>query len=291
MKRMILMGALLLLGLGVACTTVPENKDPVAMSVNFAAMVGDKEFACGTDYEGIGMDKAKVSPVDFRFYVTNVRLIRASDGKEVALTLDSDDKTQSNGVALLDFEDGKGMCKSGTPALNLSLRGKIADDTYNGIKFVIGVPHELNHKDLAALPAPLNETTLSWTWNYGRIFLSAMGQNEKGVHLFHMGSSDCKGDVTNGEEVTCGRPFRPEYTITDFDPKKDTIIADWGALFAKSAMGGEVKGCKDRKGATFCGCHSRGPDDVCSGPFEMAGLDWKTGDAKMASQKLFRVKK
>src|SRR5512143_2372808 len=45
------------------------------VEIQFRGMVGDQSFACGTAYGGIGTANSQFVPSDFRFYVSNVRLV------------------------------------------------------------------------------------------------------------------------------------------------------------------------------------------------------------------------
>src|SRR5262245_52954669 len=79
------------------------------ITLNFRGMVGNQEFACGTVYEGLGTGSSQYIPADFRFYVSNLKLVTVG-GEEVPLELESDGIWQlvedDQGVALIDFETG-----------------------------------------------------------------------------------------------------------------------------------------------------------------------------------------
>ena len=90
-----------------------------------------------------------------------------STGYEAPVALDDDGIFQSDGVALIDFEDGTGACTQGDDATNLELRGSVQAGTYTGIKLRIGVPLSANHQDPTTQPSPLNESSLVWSWNAG----------------------------------------------------------------------------------------------------------------------------
>jgi hypothetical protein len=59
------------------------------VTIRFAAMVGDKPFACGQSYEGVGASGSRITPSDFRFYISNIELID-TEGKAVPVRLDQD---------------------------------------------------------------------------------------------------------------------------------------------------------------------------------------------------------
>jgi hypothetical protein len=75
--------------------------EPVA--ITFRAMVGAEPYACSRRYEGLGLDRAGYTALDFRFYVHDVRLV-TDGGVEIPVTFDEDGLFQSTEVALLDFE-------------------------------------------------------------------------------------------------------------------------------------------------------------------------------------------
>jgi uncharacterized repeat protein (TIGR04052 family) len=169
--------------------------------------------------------------------------------------------------------------------------------TYRGLRFKVGVPTELNHRNVSTQPSPLNTTTLSWTWNFGYIFFSAMGRTMtegRLVHLLHVGSTECSGDATMGQSVTCLRGHRPEVRLDNFDPERSTVVADWAAVFSNTMMRQQnecsvfpMDGPVEMR-TTFCGCHSEGAAAVCGPLFAAVGLDWTSG-AVMPSQRVFRA--
>lgn len=163
---------------------------PVA--IRFQAQVGDALFTCGKRYDGIGVTKSKISGRDFRFYVSNVRLVDAA-GEETPLQLDQDGKWQLDDLALIDFENGTGGCSNGTPEMNERITGKVPDGQYTGLRFTLGVPFNKNHLDPLTQPSPLNLTALMWVWNAGhkfaRLDFSSTG-NPRGF-LVHLGSTGC----------------------------------------------------------------------------------------------------
>src|SRR5262245_21065982 len=58
-------------------------------SVSFVPLVGGMPFSCKSTYTGIGKSKTTIKPVDFRMYVHNVQLIRAT-GEKLPLNLVDD---------------------------------------------------------------------------------------------------------------------------------------------------------------------------------------------------------
>jgi len=258
----------------------PEG--PRTVAIQLTPRVGAAPFACGQSYPTMGEEATTITPRDFRIYVSDIHLIRA-DGEHVPLTLTQDGTWQYQSLALLDFEDFTGGCADGTPETNTSLRGTVPPGTYTGIDFTIGVPEPLNHVDLTSQPAPLNLTGLWWGWGFGHIFAAIVTHTDittpapaTNDHYIHLGSLDCVGDPAKGESVACARPDRPYIELTGFDPTSHPIIADFGAVIARSKL------------TTSIGCHSFS-EDTCAFPFDFLGLNWFTGSQTPSTQRLFRV--
>ena len=150
-----------------ACRDACENADELPFALTFAAKVGSEAFSCGSTYTGLGADDSTVHPVDFRFYVHDIRLLDDS-GAEVPVALTQDGLWQHEGVALLDFENRTGSCSNGTVQLNDVVVGTVPFGSYAGVAFKLGVPFELNHTDIATAPSPLNLSSMFWGWNPGR---------------------------------------------------------------------------------------------------------------------------
>jgi hypothetical protein len=149
------------------CANVPTERD---VEIRFGARVGEAEFRCGQSYAGIGTTNARITPTDFRFYVSDVELIDAA-GRAVKLQLAQDGVWQFRDLALLDFEDGSGPCRGGTTGLNARVVGKAPPGDYRGISFTLGVPFALNHGDPTVAPSPLNLTAMFWSWQVGYKFV------------------------------------------------------------------------------------------------------------------------
>ncbi|MBL0213862.1 MAG: metallo-mystery pair system four-Cys motif protein [Myxococcales bacterium] len=268
----------------------PDAPDtsPRAVTINFKPMVGTQAFACGTNYPSMGSVPTTITPRDFRFYAYDFKLL-AANGETSALTLDQNE-WQNQNVAMLDFENFTGGCMDGTPATNLKVTGMVANGTYRGISFRVGIPDTMNHKDLTTAPAPLNASSLFWDWNFGHIFLAvvthadipASGTNPAGTndHYFHVGSTGCTGDATMGQAVTCTNVNSPLVEVIGFDPLTMPVIADFAAPLTNVDL------------KTAAGCHSfpsstAFPSD-CDFPFDSVGLNFVTGSMTPTTQKMFK---
>lgn len=251
--------------------------DMQAVTLRFGAKLGDSNFACGQRYQAQGSSAVAVTPIDFRFFVQQVRLIRA-DGVEVPLLLAERAPWQTRQVALLDFEDGSGSCVNGNAGTNRQVTGWAPPAAYTGVVVVQGIPAALNHADPASAPAPLrNAPATLWSWTLGYKFLLAElaqldASGAPGLGLVHVGSMGCTG---SGGIVECTRSNRPELRFEQFDLTRDTIVADLSLLFAATDL------TQDNQ------CHATG--STCADAYTRLGLNYATGQATPASQQVYRV--
>jgi hypothetical protein len=86
---------------------------PRAVELKFEGRVGTEIFACGKTFTGVGTSNASATAADMRFFVHDVRLLKAG-GEEVKVTLDVAEPWQNARLALIDFEDKSGDCEFGT---------------------------------------------------------------------------------------------------------------------------------------------------------------------------------
>jgi cytochrome c peroxidase len=264
-------------GEGGAGGAVSQPDLPV--TIRFAAAFGAEPFDCRSVYVNVGADDASVRPVDFKLYVHDLRLID-EQGAEVPVVLEEDGRWQYRNVALLDFEDASGSCTNGTAATNGAIFGSVPAGSYRGIAFRLGVPFELNHEDLTALQSPLNLSSMYWSWNLGRLFLSLMTSAEVSAttrfeSALHVGSTGCSGDAEAGGVTACERPNRAEFRFPDFRHESDLLVADASNVLRGSLLKTEL-------------CHSF-TEDTCAAAFEALGLDWATGAPTPETQSVFRV--
>ena len=251
MKHVLITAFLLTLGAAFAQESV---------TLNFAALIGDQEAACGVMYEGVGAEDSTIELQDLRFYVSDVRLLTA-DG-EVKLEL-TPNQWQHQDVALLDFEDGSERCaESGNEAMNSAVTGTAPAGDYTGLVFNMGVPFNLNHADVATAPTPLNVSSMWWSWQGGykhaRIDLmshSAASNTESGMATdtqsggeasaqdghggaaqaglwpIHLGSTGCDAPARVVPPATpCANPNLAQVRLENFDVANDTVVADVSAL-------------------------------------------------------------
>lgn len=254
------------------------------VTINFQAVVGDKAFDCKETYEGIGTTNSKMTVSEFKIYIQDVRLVDKK-GKETPVQLTNDGKFQTEKVAMLDFENGEGNCSNGTKELNTSIRGTVAKGKYAGVKFLIGVPTEVNHLDGTLQPSPLNITRMMWSWQIGYKFarIDTKTTGRPNGYVLHLGSTTCETDPSG--KTTCKYSNRPEFSFAKFDLQKDVIKVDLKALFADANV--DVN-----KEKTSAGCMSFPGDDDCIGIFKSLGLKFENeGNQLTGKQTFMRVGK
>jgi uncharacterized repeat protein (TIGR04052 family) len=222
----------------------PAGPEPVA--VRFAARVNGQPFRCTGSYASVGTSNSSIQPLDFRFYVHNIRLVTRG-GQEVALTM-PDNLWQRGGVALLDFENQTGSCTGGTADTNAVVTGTIPVGDYTALRFTLGLPFAVNHQDAAMAATPLNYTSLWWSWNGGykfaRLDFASTGQPQG--WFIHLGSTGCNAASGNQSPTTCSEPNRVEVSLAGFDVSRNVVVADLGRLVAQSNVdinAGGARGC------------------------------------------------
>ena len=246
---------------GAGCGS--SSGESQAVAIEFSAQVGGEEFVCGTTYDGLGADDSSLELTDFRFYVQDVELKNA-DGEYVPVELDAND-WQTGSVTLLDFEDGCG--EEGNEQTNTVVTGTVPTGTYDGIRFKMGVPFDLNHENPAIAPSPLNLTTMQWDWQGGYKFLRIdTGTFSTTDWRFHLGSTDCQGDPFAGGITSCSNPNRPEVEFASFDPDMNRVVADFAAVVAGAAL--------DVDQDMPFGCMAGPADRDCGPLFENLGLSF-----------------
>lgn len=271
------------------------------VSIDFAAVAGSKPVSCGKPITGLGMNSRTAQLADLRFYVSDVKLLRKGGGA-VALTAPANSKwSYSKGgeaVTLIDLENGTGSCATeGTKAMNASVRGTVPKGSYVGVSYSVSVPDSLSHTDLTAMPAPLNNTAMAWSWQVGRKFMKIEVSEDGGpawaskIFFVHIGSTGCKGNPAAGEDADCSLPNQDEVTLAKFDPAKQKIAVDLKALLSGVDVEGttgtampmmEMEGMGE-----MGGCMSAVTSPDCKPIF--AALGMKLGTTKKMEQTTFRV--
>ncbi len=290
------------LGFGFALTTAHAQQQPI--EIKFAAQVNGQPFSCGESYKDVGTTKSTITLSDFRFFVSEVELLDAQ-GRATPVTLTQDKTWQFENVALLDFENASGPCRNGTLPTNTSVRGTVPTGKYTGVRFTLGVPFKLNHVDPTTAPAPLSSTAMFWTWQGGYKFLkvdmassgSTAGQGHGAAHgaghgaghgggaasgfSVHLGSTMCASPSKSAAPTACANPNRLTVSFTQFDPSKQTVVADIGAVLTGANVDVNASG-------TSPGCMSFLKDADCPPVMAALGLPYESHAA--GPQRFFSVK-
>ena len=128
----------------------PAFAQAAPLTLNLNLMNGDQPFD-GTLTTSAGQ---KLTLTDWQLYISNVSLVKA-DGSEIRVP----------GLNLLK------LGAAGPFQKVLAFRGDAPVGEYRGVRFDIGVPRDLNHKDASTQDAPLGlDSGMFWAWNPGYIF-------------------------------------------------------------------------------------------------------------------------
>ena len=284
----------------------PEQNEVATknVSIDFRAVVGDTEVVCSENnvtklYTNVGTTNETVSFTDFRFFVSEVYMLKA-DGTRVAVTLQNNDfqYQAANGdhTALLDFEDATGDCveRGNTPELYTTLVGTVPEGEYVDLEFTLGVPFAINHdKDSYVDVKALNQPNMNWSWQAGRKFTKIEVKPQSDPSLvwnFHLGSTGClANEDTNNSVVTseCAQANRVQISLQNFDAQRDYVRVNYQSLLSLNDVSQDLGGAS--------GCMSALIDPECEGIMSNLGLDManQTGecinDGDCSSQQFFGV--
>jgi len=294
MKRILSLSSSLLLS---ACTVLPSQQSGTQpVEIRFSAQINGQAFECGKSYPGVGTTRSTITPSDFRLYVSQVELLTA-DGKAVPVALNQDKTWQLENVALIDFENGQGPCRNGTPATNMSVRGSVPAGNYSGVKFTVGVPFARNHGDPTVAPAPLSSTAMFWNWQGGYKFIkfdtatsgqpavtappAAHGGGNASGFSVHLGSTVCASASRTQAPSGCQNSNRMEIRLSDFNHANNVVVIDMGRVLANSNVDINTAG-------TSPGCMSFPKDADCPAVMGALGLAYDgapaTGPQRLISK-------
>lgn len=256
----------------------------VPVSVEFAAVAGTAPVRCGEPVPDIGVTRSTVRLTDFRFYVSNLRLLGEA-GRETPIALDQDGLWQQGAVALVDVEDKTGDCSNGTADTRTVVNGQAPEGRYAGLRFELGLPFDVNHRDPTQQPSPLNLTRMFWNWNAGykfaRIDLRTTGQPRGWV--IHLGSTGClPNGGPNSVPESCRNPNLATITLPAFDAVSQVVAFDLAALLARSDV--DVN-----QPETASGCMSAQTDSDCAEVLRAFGLPF--GAEPAPAQRAFRAER
>lgn len=278
-----------------ACGGGTDNT-PKSISIDFAAMSGSTPITCASSLSDLGTTNVGGTLSDLRFYVSNVKLVKA-DGSTTALVLDANDNFNAtkggDTVTLIDLEDKTGTCV-GTTATNSTIKGTVPAGDYVGVKMTLGVPLAMNHTDhtadLSVTPAVINNAVhpgMAWSWAGGRKFTKIEVTNSTWTaptFNVHLGSTGCTGtNPAAGQVDTCSRPNRVDFGFASFNPTTQKVAVDVKALLSGNNV--------TVNGGGPTGCMSGNTDPECGEIFKALSLDLTAGTTLNGglNQRLFKV--
>lgn len=262
---------------------------PAATTMNvaipFVAHVNGMPFACDQLYSNIGTSNATYKGQDFRFFVSNLKLTPAGGGAGVPVVLTVNENQDANGIALLDFENGTGLCQTGTVATYTTVVGTVPTGTYNGITFDLGIPFEHNHINYATATGPRSAPGMFWSWQGGYKFAKIEGQiqtatDPKPVFNLHLGSTGCVANNSMEAPTMCANPNRPTIALASFVVGQSKVVADVGPVLATTNVATNTA-------MTAPGCMSFPGDPECNNVLPRLGVPY--GGTPAAPQQLFTL--
>lgn len=286
----VLGSAALLTACGGSSTDSNDGISTRAISIPFEAFAGNTEISCGATLQALGSSGVDASLSDFKFFVHNVRLV-TDEGAELTVTLDDIEGWQTDGIALLDFQDYGDSCntsdETNAKATNTVVHGRVADlpVVIAGIRFTVGVPVSHNHANYALATPPLNTQSMFWSWQGGykhmRVDVKPAGGVDRPdqydsqdppqplpnamLWQFHLGDTNCSLDPVG----TCQYLNRPQINLDGFVEDGSTIRIDYAELVADNILSQDLGGA--------VGCMSGLTDPECGSTFDQLGL--QLGDA------------
>ncbi|MEO1482404.1 MAG: MbnP family copper-binding protein [Myxococcota bacterium] len=252
-----------------------DDDEPVAVTLEFDAVIGAVSAGCDTMITDVDANGTDAMLADARLFISEIEL-QNGDGDWTPLALEQSSVWQTANVALLDFENGAGSCSSsGTAEMNNQVIGELPSGEYSGLRFTVGLPFDLNHLDDATSPAPLNSPGMFWQWQDGYKFVRVdwMPNNAERWNV-HLGSRGCDngGDLnTVPPDSECTRSNRPRIELAGYT-LLDPVIIDLGELVASSNVSTNLP-------MSPPGCMSAPTEtEDCDPVFGALGLDFASGD-------------
>jgi uncharacterized repeat protein (TIGR04052 family) len=247
------------------------------LSVIFHATSGDTHLTCGAPFALSDEVEPSLYVQDLRMFVHDIEL-KNTEGDWVPFSMKADGEWSDGVVTLLDFENGSADCdESGNSSMNHMIIGTLPSGDYEGLRFRVGVPYELNHQDVTSAEAPLNNSAMFWVWQRGYKFMRVELLEEQGEArqpwLFHLGSTGCQSEAaTVAPDAPCAKTNAPWVTLEGFDPASQHVLFDVRGLLNNIDLTLNSE-------ETPAGCMSMPSESMeCAPVFKNLGLSYESGE-------------
>jgi hypothetical protein len=235
MKKVLLaslVGAATLLGLSSAQNAMVDH------SLKLNLMMGKTPLEMGKSYKTPAGASFTVELL--KFYTSNVQLVKADGDSQMATGLSLTtflapgiEENQPSSSQVL--QGGQVLnAKASQGATFFALKAPAGD--YKGLRFEVGVPKDLNHRDASTMPMPLGlESGMFWAWNPGYIFMRLEGKvlvdGKQQPWLLHMGTDNWRMSINQFDLAT------NKIKITVDGKSSTTLNFDLEKVFSKGPSG------------------------------------------------------
>ena len=270
----------LTLTLATGCS---EQFDQQAVALRFDATIGGEVASCynaqiaQVPQYSPGVNGTLAALADARMLLSNVEL-REVGGGWVPLETEPAFPWRNQGVTLLDFENDQSFCGAeGTVITNKNLSGTLPGGEYEGLRFDVGVPFELNHLDASREDSPSSVGAMFIDVQNGYRFVRLHFVVENGAsqrYVVELGNGGCTSGGPSEAPSDCPRENVATITLDDFVLGEDAIGVDLGQLVASADLSAAVP---DQTAG--CTPLDDGLDD-CASPLTALGLGEDSGDCR-----------
>jgi len=182
-----------------ACQSSTES-----VLLKFDSYFDGKSFNCSKTIESSGSHWRLFQA---QFYVSNVAFKdQQNTWHKTSFAVSTG---QSEQVALIG-----GICGNAFQ-WSTAVKSPISAKNISAIRFDLGVPESLNHKNPITQPSPLNQSDMFWTWRLGYKFARIEFASEDSEWIFHLGSTGCHSPS----------PVRPPKDAC-LNPNRVTVVFD-----------------------------------------------------------------
>lgn len=188
-----------------------------------------------------------------------------------------------------DYPDQVALIVLASTQKHFTLTGVAAGKDFQALEFTVGVPENLNHNNPLRAQAPLNDSSMFWSWQQGYKFLRIDGvyanegsaRESEGNWVFHLGSTGCDSpSALRPPEKPCRNSHRMRVLLQGFNPTSHSIEVNLQSLVQQLADAGDVN-CSG----------SYQLQDVCVRMLRSLGLNPESGNCEQEclTQTLFQL--